>query len=393
MAHSRRKVKLVTLFQCGLRGRSTVRLSRDARGLWLIWQDPNTRQRRQRKLPHRDVEKGREEALDQEGQLRQATGTLLGPATLHRLFDIYERQAMGSYGVRTRQHYQAVFRMMRQLWGPEVLAGTLGREHVRQYEAYRHQLGDQRAGKQGQPISSTMVRKDLVKLLAVLNWAEEQKHLPAHHLSLKMLPPKDQEHRPLITNAEVADLLTAHEAGCAHEQAPPAIRRVFLEAVHELGQRRKQMTKLQWADIDFANRRVQFRRTHSKNRREYWVPMSEQAAHLFTRWRTEQAQLVGSTPWVFHAPRAPQESLSVYTVGQWFKRLQRRAKLPPLKGRGWHSFRRKLVTDVKGDLEPVDIRGLGGWASTAMVEVYMQEEEHKQRAALNKRSRRLPRSG
>jgi hypothetical protein len=60
--------------------------------------------------------------------------------------------------------------------------------------------------------------------------------------------------------------------------------------------------------------------------------------------------------------------------------------LSPRKGRGWHSFRRKLVTDLKTTLSVKDLQALGGWTSPTMVFTYMQADETEQRAALDART-------
>ena len=64
---------------------------------------------------------------------------------------------------------------------------------------------------------------------------------------------------------------------------------------------------------------------------------------------------------------------------------QRVAELEPLKGRGWHSLRRKFATELKG--EPLkDLCQLGGWKDPQTVlKCYQTADEESMREALSRR--------
>ena len=91
--------------------------------------------------------------------------------------------------------------------------------------------------------------------------------------------------------------------------------------------------------------------------------------------------------WVFPAPRDASKSIPRYTLIKWWKVAERMAKLPPAKGRGYHSLRRKFATELtKAPL--VDLANLGGWKSPQIVLlVYQKPDEKSMREALEQRTR------
>ena len=65
------------------------------------------------------------------------------------------------------------------------------------------------------------------------------------------------------------------------------------------------------------------------------------------------------------------------------------ADLPRTARRGWHSFRRKFVNDLKPDTPMADLCYLGGWKSPLTVmTVYQQPDQVTMRTALSNRDER-----
>ena len=74
------------------------------------------------------------------------------------------------------------------------------------------------------------------------------------------------------------------------------------------------------------------------------------------------------------------------TFDGWFSDAERLAKLPPKPGRGWHSFRRKLATELRGE-SPQDVAAVMGWKSTRMLDVYQKAGDPAVQRALMRRRR------
>lgn len=87
------------------------------------------------------------------------------------------------------------------------------------------------------------------------------------------------------------------------------------------------------------------------------------------------------------APLFP-SAIKRHIVGTWWKQLERRARLPRVTGRGWHSLRRNFATDLVD--EPLSVvRDLGGWKGTAtLMKCYQRPDESRMSAALERRAQR-----
>jgi hypothetical protein len=70
----------------------------------------------------------------------------------------------------------------------------------------------------------------------------------------------------------------------------------------------------------------------------------------------------------------------------WWDKLEDRAKLPPVRGRGWHSLRRKFATDHE-DLPLVELMALGGWRDPqTSIKCYQKPREDRLREAVERRA-------
>ena len=97
---------------------------------------------------------------------------------------------------------------------------------------------------------------------------------------------------------------------------------------------------------------------------------------------------------------------NVFTLAEMQKRLPKPvfkslkrviesgAKLERIRGRGWHSLRRKFATDLKQDTPLADLCALRGWKDhNTVLRCYMRPDEVTMRAALARRSQRRAVSG
>ncbi len=88
---------------------------------------------------------------------------------------------------------------------------------------------------------------------------------------------------------------------------------------------------------------------------------------------------------MFPARYGPPGPTSRSTFAKWWEIVAKEAKLVPVKGRCFHSLRRKFATELKH--APLrDLAYLGGWKSvTTVVEVYQLPDPATMRAALDAR--------
>jgi len=86
-----------------------------------------------------------------------------------------------------------------------------------------------------------------------------------------------------------------------------------------------------------------------------------------------QAAVIGQ-PWVFPA-RGCTQPTGLHTFVHWWNDVAEEAKLPPVRGRGFHSLRRKFATEMKH--APLkDLAYLGGWKSVqTVVNIYQRPDE------------------
>lgn len=354
-----------TLWTAGSYGRSLVRVIRTAEGdLWLDWREQG--RRRRRKLPHRDVKRAREEATRISVTLfhqQPPSGARLRVCALITAYLTLRTAAKSSRG---QQRDPVILDRWRTVLAHDPWPEELTQTDVERYVTHRRS--------EDASIRNTTIRKECVLLRAVLNWGCEQGHCTRNSLRVAWFPVPEQPRQVLMTDEWYAKL---QEANLGH----PA-RGVFLQLAHEVGGRRRALCHLRWSHVDLVTRELTFHRTSSKTQYEFRVPLSAVAVQALEQYRP----LCPSPVWVFPSPQNPAKPMSVHLAGLWFKRLVKRAKLEVPTLTGWHSFRRKLVTDLKTELSVKDLQELGGWKDPRMVLVYMQADRRAQRAALDRRT-------
>ena len=95
---------------------------------------------------------------------------------------------------------------------------------------------------------------------------------------------------------------------------------------------------------------------------------------------------IGDAP-LLPAPKDSTRCVSRHRVRQWWDKAIELAGLEPVPGRGWHSLRRKLASDLKS-VSPKTLCQLGGWKSYQTVLVcYQRADEAEMREALEGRRR------
>jgi integrase len=89
---------------------------------------------------------------------------------------------------------------------------------------------------------------------------------------------------------------------------------------------------------------------------------------------------IGTTP-VIPTPLDRSEPVSRHLARDWLQRAQGAAKLPLVRGRGWHAFRRNFASELR-NASPRDMMDLGGWKDYhTIIKCYQRPDEDSMRAA------------
>lgn len=137
---------------------------------------------------------------------------------------------------------------------------------------------------------------------------------------------------------------------------------------------------------------VTWRAEHDKIGLEHTVPLSAEAAEVLAAAKPRAARI--GDGWVFPSPSDPEKPIRRDLLRDWWQRLEKGAGLRRVPGRGWHSLRRKFVTDIKHDTATADLCYLGGWKDhNTILMCYMKPDEATMRSALAKRAERRATSG
>jgi len=149
---------------------------------------------------------------------------------------------------------------------------------------------------------------------------------------------------------------------------------------HETGHRLSSVRQLRWTDVDLKASTVRWRSEADKIGFEGTTELTEAARRALEAHRSREAAI--GQVWVFPAKRGPSGPRSRHTFAKWWVTVANEAKLAPVKGRRFHSLRRKFATEMKH--APLrDLAHLGGWKSVStVVEVYQRpDRETMQRAS------------
>lgn len=139
--------------------------------------------------------------------------------------------------------------------------------------------------------------------------------------------------------------------------------RLALILANETGHRIGAVRLLRWEDVRLDEQVVRWRAENDKigYAQETWL-----TATAVEALRLARRALFVVNEGVFPSPKHSSEPVSRHLVRDWWQRGQVLAKLPPERGRGWHSLRQKFATELKH--APLkDLCALGGWKSPQTV--------------------------
>lgn len=384
MRDSHRRKRTRGLYHAGEKGTNRVRLYPHPRsGTLMLEYFGNEGRRRYLSLHHTDVARGKVAADDLAASLRRAE-VPSEDLTLRALFDKYDAEVTTGKTKAKQQHDRAARALFERCWGGDTPVADLDKAHWDKFVRQRRSgaLRPPKGSKEG--VRNRMIQYDLKFLMAVCNWAENviEKRRPLlerNPFRNCTMPKEESPRRPRITEVEYAALTEAAK------HLPPQAG-LFLYLCHETGHRSKSISRLRWSDFDFERRCVIWRGEHDKLKREHETPLTAANIEVLKRAQREAASIGGG--WVFPSPDDPEKPISRREMVRWWNDLETGAKLQRVKGRGWHSLRRKFADD--NDVLPLSqLMAGGGWKSgRTITETYQAPDLDKLRVAMEQRAER-----
>jgi integrase len=383
--HSKRTQKSYTT---GDKGKNRVRLYPHERSGTLMLEFYNEAGTRKRiSLGHTDFTLGKLKANELAAELAKNEGCPVGDLTLKALFDKYVCEVTPTKGPSAQGHDRRARKLFEACWG-NAKVKNLDRTDWDRFIQQRRTgaLWPQGERRKKRGVRDRVIEFDLKFLLAACNWAttvrvKGQPLLERNPFKGLPIPVETSPRRPIVSDDELTRLTEA-----AKELGPEVELYVLL--VRETGHRSSAVAALRWSDLDLENRWVTWRAENDKQGREHSTPLTQKAVEALKAAKRKAARI--GDGWVFPDPDKPEQPANRQLHAQNWYRLERKAGLARIPGRGWHSLRRKFATDLKHDTPLSDLCALGGWKGPeVLLRCYMQADERTMRAALDRRAQRL----
>jgi integrase len=335
-------------------------------------------------LSHRDREAAKQYAEDLAARFRKEGIPVRAPElTLETLFDIYEREVTPFKSDGKQAHDRRARRLFERCWGRETVVTTLDR---RDWDRF---IRDRRSGKLKPPggyhkggVRDRQIEYDLRYVVAVCNWGvvvrqAGQPLLAGNPFRGFPVPGEQSINQPITSDREIAAMRAVAD------QVNPLCP-LYLELTYWTGHRRMAVSRLRWSDFDLVSGTVRWTAQHDKTGFEHVVPLEETVLELLRAQRS-RTQTIGKA-WVFLSPTDRTKPISRNLARDWWERLEQAAGLRHVKGRGWHSLRRRFATDLD-HLPMKQLMDLGGWRTPASVVRYQKHTTEQLRAGLKTRRR------
>jgi integrase len=231
-------------------------------------------------------------------------------------------------------------------------------------------------------VRDRQIEYDLRFVMAVCNWAvavreSGQMLLAGNPFRGFPVPGEQNINQPITSEREIAVMRGV--ADQIHPLCP-----LYLELTYSTGHRRMAVGRLRWSDFDLISGTVCWTAQHDKTGFEHVVPLDETVLELLHAQRYK-APTIGNA-WVFPSPTDPSKPISRNLLRDWWKRVEKAAGLHHVRGRGWHSLRRRFATDLD-HLPMKQLMDLGGWRTPASVVRYQKHTTEQLRAGLKTRQR------
>ena len=370
-------------YSAGERGRNRVRTYQHPETGRLFLELYEQGKRKRLALRHSDHEEAKRQADEVAARIALNARATPHAPTLNTLFDIYLAEVTPSKGKSKQSHDHRAAKLFLTCFGADRPASTLNRRDWDHYIQWRREHGDRRTGSShGNPVGSRIIEYDLRFLQAVLNWAAKSRAdgtpmLERNPIKGAPWPKQATPNRPALSDEEYQALFQAAST------ISPQFRLALILA-HETGHRANSIRLLRWSDIDWTGQSVRWRGENDKIGFDHATPLTEPALQALEVQRDAQ-QAIGEA-WVFPAPKDPGQPCSRHLFRNWWLQAEDGAGLKRVRGRGWHSLRRKFATEMKHT--PLrDLSHLGGWKEPATIlKCYQRADEATMRAALEGRA-------
>ena len=377
MASRARKQKRGVSYKTGEKGNNRVRLFSHPRDGTLYLEYHVGRLKKRIGLGHTDEQLGKQAADTLALKLRENQPPPQRVPTLRTLFDIYLREVSPQKSTGKQKHDKRCALLFTRCFGADRLPLTLAKRDFDRFVTTRRD-GTLAVGKRTTGVRDCMIGYDLRMLNALFNWAVVAGDgsggvlLPRNPFKGFALPKEDNPRRPVATE----DMYQAMRA-VARQVNPMCLELLVL--AHETGHRGQSIRMLKFRDIDFSARRVVWRSEHDKTGFQHVTTLTPDAVQILEGVRKERPAI--GDAWLFPSPLDPTKPLCRRTLSKWWKAVERLAKIDPVAGRGWHSFRRNFANEMK-HTPLVDLARLGGWKCTnTILTVYQQPDEETMRKA------------
>ena len=380
-------------YKAGEKGRNRVRLyahERDGTLMLQFWNEDGKPKRIS--LRHTDWDQGKKAADVMAAELAKTDGPRGSELTLRSLFDIYDRRVGIKKVPAKHAHDLRARELFMRCWGAETKVSDLDLTHWTTFVEQRRSGALRPPGsKNERGVKNRMIEYDLKFLLAVMHWAEVvlERGKPlldrnpfrgasssARKAVTFEVPKERKPNRPQVSDAEWKALREAAR------QLGSDINRFFLVAT-VTGHRGNAIRQLRWNDADCDGAEITWRAESDKEENEHQSPLTKEAVEELKVARREAARIGNAL--MFPGREDPSTPISRYTVIAWWRKLEKRAGVRRLKGRGWHCLRRKLVNDARrAGLDMSVVAEIGGWSGTKTItEVYVQPDKELGRKAAN----------
>ncbi|HKV51094.1 MAG TPA: tyrosine-type recombinase/integrase [Gemmatimonadaceae bacterium] len=378
-------------YKTGEKGRNRVRAFEhpSSRFLFLEFYDPkaggNSSRRKRVALGHRDRALAKQQADEVASRIGRPNALPPAELTLGELFDNYLREVTPRKGAGKQEHDKRAAALFLVCFGRKRKVRTLSARDVERYIDERSNGHIRPSGSFiRRPVRSRVIEYDLRFLNAVLNWATVSGNgngevlLERNPLKGIRLPKEESPRRPIVRHEEYEALLAvASRVSWQFELA--------LVLANETGHRISALAQLRWSDVDLAHQRILWRAEHDKIGFEHETPLTPEAIMALETARARELRIGDS--WVFPSPTDPERHCSRHLLRDWWQRAEKLAELPAVRGRGYHSLRRKFATEMK-DTPLKDLCHLGGWKDGQTIfKCYQQADEGTMRNALSHRKR------
>jgi integrase len=373
-------------YSAGERGRNRVRVFENRHGTLYVefyesGPDEQTRPRRY-SLRHQDRRKAKQQADEIAVRLGAMEMALPADITLQQLFDNYVNEvSRRTKGKSKRAHDERSAHMFTRFFGGDRRASSLNVRDWNDFIVARREGTIGPSPERSRPVRDRQIEYDLKFLLAVLNWATKarvdgERLLECNPLKGLNLPKEKNPRRPIIDDETYLMLWkVAASIDWRFETA--------LVLAHETGHRIGAIRRLQWKDVDLDQELVTWRASNDKGGVEHTTPLTSEAVAVIKLARARGGTIGDS--WVLPSPRFPARAVSGHVLYKWLKKALEKSGLGQASGIGYHCFRRKFATELKG-IALKDLMALGGWKDPKTVlSCYQQTDVESLRNALGER--------